>query len=86
MSTGQSPRALGDCTTNQRIHREEPMVPAAYVAEDGHFGHQWEERLLSLKVFDAPVMGMPRGEHWKGWWLGEQPHRSRGKEVAIRSF
>jgi hypothetical protein len=62
------------------------MVPAAYVAEDGRFGHQWEERLLSLKVFDAPVMGMPRGEHWKGWWLGEQPHRSRGKEVAIRSF
>jgi hypothetical protein len=25
-----------------------PMVPAAYVAEDGLVGHQWEERPLVL--------------------------------------
>jgi hypothetical protein len=26
---------------------------AAYVAEDGLVGHQWEERPLVLRVFDA---------------------------------
>ena len=36
---------------NQRIH----MVLATYVAEDGLVGHQWEERPLGLRVFDAPV-------------------------------
>ena len=28
---------------------------AAYVAEDGLVGHQWEERPLGLRVFDALV-------------------------------
>ena len=28
---------------------------ALYVAEDGLVGHQWEERLLGLRVFYAPV-------------------------------
>ena len=50
-----SPRAPGDWTTNQRVHREGPMVLAAYVAEDGLVGHQWEERPLDLRVFNAPV-------------------------------
>jgi hypothetical protein len=45
-----------DWTTNQRIHMEGPMSLAAYVAEDGLVGHQWEERPLGLKVFDAPVL------------------------------
>jgi hypothetical protein len=31
------------------------MVLTAYVAENGLVGHQWEERPLGLKVFDAPV-------------------------------
>jgi hypothetical protein len=31
------------------------MVLATYVEEDGFVGHQWEERPLGLKVFDAPV-------------------------------
>jgi hypothetical protein len=32
------------------------MVLAAYVAaEDGLVGHQWEERPLGLRVFDATV-------------------------------
>jgi hypothetical protein len=30
------------------------MAPAAYVAEDGLVGHQWEERLLVLRRLDAP--------------------------------
>ena len=32
----------------QRVHKERPMVPAAYVAEDGLVRHQWEERTLVL--------------------------------------
>ena len=49
------PGVLGDWTTNQRVHMEGPMAPATYVAEDGLVGHQWEERLLGLRVFDAAV-------------------------------
>lgn len=30
------------------------MALAAYVAEGGLVGHQWEERPLGLIVFDAP--------------------------------
>ena len=58
VSTGQTypnpPRAPRDWTT-KRIHIEGPMVLAAYVAEDGLAGHQWEERPLGLRVFDAPI-------------------------------
>jgi hypothetical protein len=31
------------------------VAPAAYVAEDGVVGSQWEEWPLGLRVFDAPV-------------------------------
>ena len=31
-------------STNQEVHMERPMVPAAYAAEDGLVGHQWERR------------------------------------------
>jgi hypothetical protein len=44
-----------DGTTNQRIHMEGPMALAAYVAVDGLVGHHWEKRLLSLRLFDAPM-------------------------------
>jgi hypothetical protein len=55
VSTGQTPGAPGDWTTNQRIHVERPMVLAAYVAEDGFVGHQWEERSSGLRAFNPPV-------------------------------
>ena len=42
------PRAPRDYTTNQRVQMEQPMAPAAYVAEEGLVGHQWEERPLVL--------------------------------------
>jgi hypothetical protein len=29
-----------DETTNQRVHMEGPIAPAAYIAEDGLIGHQ----------------------------------------------
>jgi hypothetical protein len=34
---------------------EEPIVLAKYVAEDGLFGYQGEERPLDLRVFHAPL-------------------------------
>jgi hypothetical protein len=44
------------------------MAPAAYVAEDGLVGYQWEERPLGLRVFDAPKEGNARAGRWK--WVG----------------
>ena len=55
VSTGETPGAPGDWTTKQRIHIGGPMVLATCVAKDGLVGHQWEERPLSLRVFDALV-------------------------------
>jgi hypothetical protein len=49
------PRAPRDSTTNQRVPIEGPMAPTTYVAVAGLVGHQWEERLLVLLGFDAPV-------------------------------
>ena len=36
------------------------MDLAAYVAENGLVGHQWEEKLLVLSRFYAPVQGNAR--------------------------
>jgi hypothetical protein len=33
------------------------MSLAAYVAEDGLVGHNWEERLLGLAIFICPNTG-----------------------------
>ena len=55
VSTSRTPGAPRNWTTNQRIHMEGPMALATYVAEGGLVGHQWEERPLGLRVFDAPV-------------------------------
>jgi hypothetical protein len=51
----KTPGAQVDWTTNQRIHMEGPKVPAKYVAGDGLVGHQWEEQVLGLWGFAAPV-------------------------------
>jgi hypothetical protein len=46
---------------------------AAYVAEDGLFGHQWEERPLVLPRLYAPVQENARARKWE-WvnWGGGQ--------------
>jgi hypothetical protein len=49
------PGAPGDWTTNQIVQRERLMAPAAYVAEAGLFGQQWEDSALGLSVFNVPV-------------------------------
>ena len=48
---------------------QKPMVPAAYVAEDGLVEHQREERPLALRRIDDPVLGITRTEKWEwgGW-------------------
>jgi hypothetical protein len=56
----RGPGAPGDWTTNQRVHMEQPMAVATYVAEDGLVGHRWEERPLGLWVYDATVWGNAR--------------------------
>jgi len=47
------------------------MAPAAYVAEDGLMGNQWEEK------------GMSGWRGRKGWVSGEHPHRSKGRADGI---
>jgi hypothetical protein len=66
-------RAPGDWTTNQRVRMEGPLAPVAYVAEDGPVGHQWEERPLGLRVFNAQCRGMPGQEDRSGWVGGGAP-------------
>ena len=51
----RTPVAPRDCTTTQRVQVEQPIALATYVSEDDLVGHQWEERPLGLRVFDAPV-------------------------------
>jgi len=51
----QPTRAPRDRTTIKRVHMDRAMAPAACVAEDGLFGHQWEEKPFVLPRLDAPV-------------------------------
>jgi hypothetical protein len=45
---------------------------AAYVAEDGLVGHQWEERPLVLRRLYVPVEenARVRKQEWVGWGAG----------------
>jgi hypothetical protein len=49
--TSQSSQGLNHQpkTTHGRTH------DSSHIAEDGLGGHQWQERPLGLRVFDAPV-------------------------------
>ena len=47
ISTKQTPPQSAQ-GLNHQPHKEGPIAPAAYVAEDGLFGHKWEERPLVL--------------------------------------
>jgi hypothetical protein len=48
------------------------MSLAAYVAEDGLVGHQWEERPLVLLRLYVPVQrnARARKRKWVGWGAG----------------
>jgi hypothetical protein len=47
---------------------------AAYVAEDGLGGHQWEESPLVLQRSYIPVQGNARAKKWEwvGWGAGQR--------------
>ena len=64
------PGTPGDWTTNQRVHMEGPIVLAAYVAEDGFAGHQWEERPMSLRCSVFQCRRMPGRENGSSGCLG----------------
>ena len=78
--TALPPRAARYWTINQIVHMERPMALATYVAEESLVGHQWEERPLSLRVFDASVQGNARAgsREWVSEWVEEHPHRKGG--------
>jgi hypothetical protein len=40
----------------------ELLNPAAYVSEDGLFGHQWKERPIGLANFICPSTGERQGQ------------------------
>jgi hypothetical protein len=61
------------------------MDPAAYVAEDGLVGHQWEKRSL-VKTQCLSVEKGQGGKAGVGGWVGEHPHRSRGRKDGIQGF
>jgi hypothetical protein len=48
----------------------------AYVAEDGLFGHQWDERLLVLRRPYVPVQSNARARKWK--WVGWGAEQEEG--------
>ena len=56
--------------TNQGVHIEGPVAPAAYVTEDDLIWHQWEGRTLVLWMLDAPAYGNARAlrQEWVGGW------------------
>jgi hypothetical protein len=51
---------------------EKGVSLAAYVAEDGLIDHHWEERLLVLQRFYAPIQENTRArkQEWVGWRTG----------------
>ena len=54
------------------------MTPAAYVAEDGLVGHQWEERPLGLKMLDTQCRGI-LGQGIGNGWVGKQGEGERNR-------
>jgi len=45
---------------------DRPMAPAAYLAEDGLVGHQWEEKPLDLSRLESPVQENVRVRRQEG--------------------
>jgi hypothetical protein len=58
------------------------MSLAAFVAEDGLVGQQWEERTLVIPRFFDPVQGNARAkkQDWVGWGVGQ------GEGIGIEDF
>ena len=65
---------------------EGPMAPDAYVTEDVLVGHQPEEILGPRKARCPNVGKCQGGKAEMDGWLGEHPHRSRGRQNGIGGF
>jgi len=59
------------------------MAPATYVAEDGLWGHQWEQKPLVLGSLDAPSVTECQGGEGVSGWGGENPHRTWGGRTEV---
>ena len=70
------PGAPRDWTTNQRVHMEGPMAPAAYVAKDGLWDISGRRALGTVKVRCPSVGEWKCREVGVGGWKGEYPHRT----------
>jgi len=76
---------------------DRPLAPAAYIAEDGLVGHQWEENPLVLPRLNPQCRGMPgkreKGcvvgcgntliEEEVGGWVREVMNRKQGKGITF---
>ena len=56
------------------------MAPAAFVAEDGLVGHQWEEKALGPVKALCPSVGECQGQEAG---VGELVSRGMGKEIGV---
>jgi hypothetical protein len=56
---------------------------AAYVAEDGLVGHQWEERPLVCKDYMPQYRGMPGPGSGSGW-VGSRAGRGEYRGLSER--
>ena len=73
--TNQIARNSQELNHQGKSSLEVHMAPAAYVAEDGLVGHQWEWRPLLLRMLDA----LP-GQACRSEFVQEHLPRSREKE------
>jgi hypothetical protein len=53
---------IGGTTILPNQYTPERVSLAAYIAEDGLFGHHWEERSLGLANFICPSTGESQGQ------------------------
>jgi hypothetical protein len=88
VSTDQTPGAPGNWTTNQKVYMEGPMTPAGRVC-----GRGWpcwtsvEGAILVTMGVSGPSVGECQGRKvGVGGWVGEYPHRGRGRGDRIGGF
>jgi hypothetical protein len=59
ISANQSPQSSQELNHQPKVHMEEPMAPAAYVAEDGLIWHQIRRGPWPCKGLIPQCRGMP---------------------------
>jgi len=89
-SIGRATKSINQRLNHQpkNMHMEGPMAPIAYVAEDGPCRASVGGEDLGPVKAPCPSEGTVRARRWEGigGWLGEHPHRSRGRRNGIGDF